>query len=248
MRLSPLELSELSFIYFTSFPSCLQLDATRKKKEMWKFEKQAREEEERLKIDKEEDELNRKIREAQIKRANELLYEQTDKMKNLRSQMLYCDTVEEQRHQTLEKERKREMERKMDEHWYKVQQKQLDDYDRKEEQELMERVQKVATTAKMQQDQLELNKTAYIKSLQREKAEGEKLRKKAERDLQEEKEKEEAVRRKARLAVEQLRLENEKLKKAQPHFLCFLSSCFHFVLLFIFGVFYVFVLGLYVSP
>jgi hypothetical protein len=189
------------------------LDATRRKKEMWKIEKQAREEQERLKIDKEEDDLQRKVREAQIKRANELLYEQSDKMKNLRSQMLYCDVIEEQKHQVMEKERKRGMERKMEEHWYRVQQQQLDEYDRKEDQELMERVQKVATTAKMQQDQLEMNKAAYIKSLQREKAEGEQLRMKAERDLKDEQEKEAAVRRKARLAVEQLRLENEKLKK-----------------------------------
>lgn len=189
------------------------LDAMRKKKEMWKIEKQAKEELERQKVDKEEDALKLQIREAQIKRANELLYEQTDKMKNLRSQMLYCDVIEEQKHQVAEKERKRAMERKMDEHWYQQQQIQMDEYDKREEKELMQRVEKVATTAKMQQDQLELNKQAYIKSLQREKAEGELLRQKADADLREERETEEAVRRKARLAVEQLRLENEKLKK-----------------------------------
>jgi len=189
------------------------LDATRKKKEMWKIEKQAREEAERLLLDKEEDELQRKARELQIKRANALLYEQTDKMKNLRSQMLYCDVIEEQKLQVQEKERKRAMERKMEEHWFKLQEQQLDEYDQREEKELMERVRKVATTAKMQQDQLEVNKQLYIKSLQNEKAEGERLRQKAEEDFRDEQEKELAVRRKARLAVEQLRLENEKLKK-----------------------------------
>lgn len=191
------------------------LDATRKKKETWKIEKQAREEIERQKIDNEEDDLQRKVREAQIKRANELLYEQTDKMKNLRSQMMYCDVIEEQKFQTKEKERKRNMERQMDAHWYKIQQQQMDDYDRKEENELMSRVQKVATTAKMQMDQLELNKSKYIKTLQFEKVEGEQLRKKAEQDYQDEQDKESATRRKACLAVEQLRLENEKLKKLQ---------------------------------
>jgi len=191
------------------------LDATRKKKEMWKIEKQAKEEKERLKLDAAEDALQKKVRDAQIRRANELLYEQTDKMKNLRSQMLYCDVIEEQKFQVQHKEKKREMEFAMEEHWYQQQQQQMDEYDRKEDQELMQRVQKVATTAKMQQDQLELNKAQYIKSLQREKADGEKLRLKAEGDLRDEQEKEASVRRKARLAVEQLRLENEKLKKVK---------------------------------
>jgi len=189
------------------------LDATRKKKEMWKIEKQAREEAERLKLDKEEDELQRKQKEITLKRANVLLYEQTDKMKNLRSQMMYADVIEEQKLQLHEKDRKRSMEKRMEEHWYKQQQQQMDEYDQREDRELMERVQKVATTAKMQQDQLEINKQAYIKALQNEKAVGEQLRQKAEQDMHDEQEKEVAVRRKARLAVEQLRLENEKLKK-----------------------------------
>jgi hypothetical protein len=197
----------------------LQLDATRKKKEMWKIEKQAKEEKERLKLDAAEDALQKKVRDAQIRRANELLYEQTDKMKNLRSQMLYCDVIEEQKFQVQHKEKKREMEFAMEEHWYQQQQQQMDEYDRKEDQELMQRVQKVATTAKMQQDKLELNKAQYIKSLQREKTDGEKLRLKAEGDLRDEQEKEASVRRKARLAVEQLRLENEKLKKVPSLFL-----------------------------
>lgn len=69
------------------------LEATRKKKDRWKKDKEEREEEARKKIDEEEAELQREARTKQIERANRLLYEQTDRMKTLRSKQLLTDVV-----------------------------------------------------------------------------------------------------------------------------------------------------------
>ena len=43
------------------------------------------------------------MRISAIKRANTILYEQTDKMKNLRSQQMYCDVLADRAEQAEEK-------------------------------------------------------------------------------------------------------------------------------------------------
>lgn len=55
--------------------------------------------------------MRRKNRLEAIKRANELLYEQTDKMKNFRSQQLYCDVIETRKEQMETKKKVKEMEK-----------------------------------------------------------------------------------------------------------------------------------------
>lgn len=69
------------------------LEAMRKKKDRWKKDKEERLEEERKKIDEEEMRLQREAQTKQIERANRLLYEQTDRMKTLRSKQLLADVV-----------------------------------------------------------------------------------------------------------------------------------------------------------
>ncbi|KAG1704196.1 hypothetical protein DVH05_006206 [Phytophthora capsici] len=69
------------------------LEAMRKKKDRWKKDKEERLEEERKKIDEEEMRLQREAQTKQIGRADRLLYEQTDRMKTLRSKQLLADVV-----------------------------------------------------------------------------------------------------------------------------------------------------------
>lgn len=69
------------------------LEAMRQKKDRWKKDKEEREEAVRRQIDAEEAELQRAARTQQIERANHLLYEQTDRMKTLRSKQLLADVV-----------------------------------------------------------------------------------------------------------------------------------------------------------
>ena len=69
------------------------LAAQRKAKLDWKKEGEEKEENERRVIDQQEAELQRKLRVDRIKKANQQMYEQTDKMKFLRSQQLYTDVI-----------------------------------------------------------------------------------------------------------------------------------------------------------
>lgn len=62
-------------------------------------------------LDLQEAELRRKTRLEAINRANDLIYEQTDKMKYLRSQELLSDVVYSRRFQLQEKDHRRELEK-----------------------------------------------------------------------------------------------------------------------------------------
>lgn len=70
------------------------LEAMREKKDNWKLEKEENEERRRLAIDANELRLQKEVRLQQIERANNILYEQTDKMKTLRSKQLLADVVQ----------------------------------------------------------------------------------------------------------------------------------------------------------
>lgn len=70
------------------------LEAMRRKKDNWKKDREAREEQRRQAIDANELKLQKESRLRQIERANQLIYNQTDKMKTLRSKMLQCDVIQ----------------------------------------------------------------------------------------------------------------------------------------------------------
>lgn len=96
------ELKKLSQDRLQHWPNTLE--ALRVKKENFLKDREDAEEEKRREIDREEAELRRKLRLESIKRANELLYEQTDKMKMLRSQQLYADVIHTRNGQIKHKE------------------------------------------------------------------------------------------------------------------------------------------------
>jgi len=85
-------LKELSDAKVRNWPNTLE--ATRRKKESWKQERLAKEEAARKVIDAEEAELFNKSRRAALERAKTIVYEQQDKVKNLRSQQMYGGGVE----------------------------------------------------------------------------------------------------------------------------------------------------------
>ena len=94
-------LKELSDAKVKNWPNTLE--ATRKKKESWKQERLAEEEAARKKIDAEEAELFHKARRAALDRAKTIVYEQQDKVKNLRSQQMYSDVLYDREEQIREK-------------------------------------------------------------------------------------------------------------------------------------------------
>lgn len=79
------------------------LEALRLKKESFLKEKAAEEELKRVEIDREEAEIRRKTRIDSIERADKLVYEQTDRMKFLRSQQLYSDAIHTRKVQVEDK-------------------------------------------------------------------------------------------------------------------------------------------------
>ena len=91
------ELKKLSQDRLKHWPNTLE--ALRKKKENFLKDKADEEEKRRQEIDRQEAEERRVRRLESIQRANEMLYEQTDKMKLLRSQQLYADILVTRREQ-----------------------------------------------------------------------------------------------------------------------------------------------------
>eukprot|EP01036_Dinobryon_divergens_P031252 gene31252-40620_t len=69
------------------------LEAIRLKKENDFLDRERQVELQRQEVDKQEAELRRQMRIESIQKANELIYDQTDKMKMLKSQKLYADVI-----------------------------------------------------------------------------------------------------------------------------------------------------------
>jgi hypothetical protein len=80
------------------------------KKEAILAQKAAEAEERNQRLDAEEAAVRAASRKEAIDRAHELLYQQTEHMKNLKSQKLYCEVLETRKSQLKEKELQREKE------------------------------------------------------------------------------------------------------------------------------------------
>ena len=87
------ELKRLSNDRLKHWPNTLE--AMRKKKESFIRDKRDKEENARREVDRQEAEIRKQARMETIKRANSMLYDQTDKMKMLKSQLAYADAVGE---------------------------------------------------------------------------------------------------------------------------------------------------------
>ncbi len=106
------ELKKLSNDKLKHWPNTLE--AIRVKKENFLKEREEKMELERQEVDKQEAELARSQRLESIRRANNLIYEQTDKMKMLKSQKAYADAIHTRGFQIKEKERVAELEKVRD--------------------------------------------------------------------------------------------------------------------------------------
>jgi hypothetical protein len=189
------------------------LDAIREQKDRAMKEREDILEAERQEVDRKEAMLQKKKRMAAIERANMLLYEQTDKMKNLRSQQLYADVLNDREYQVNEKNKRANMEKERDEKYLNIQAMLLSEGDRKEEIEIKKRSEKNALIARQQQDQLEEFKCTYINQLKGEKREGGMIKRKVADDLVKEKEEAARRRREAKQAAIDTKIANEQLKQ-----------------------------------
>ncbi|KAF0691549.1 Aste57867_17261 [Aphanomyces stellatus] len=203
-------LKELSTQRTGKWPNTLE--AMRRKKENWKKDKDEREEQERLKIDEEEHRLQKEYRTKQIERANRLLYEQTDRMKTLRSKELLADVLQDREYQIQEKHAIKTMDSKVEASWTDLLMTQLRDADRKSEDERKERERKHKDLVRIQKTQLDAYKQNYVEHLREEMRDGERIKQKAEQDMRDEQDLEAERKRKVKQANEDTRLANERLK------------------------------------
>jgi hypothetical protein len=191
------------------------LEAQRRKKENWKVEKMAKEEAERVAIDKKEADLQRRLRIDAIKRANHILYEQTDKMKGLRSAEFYSDVLADREEQLKEKSIKAEWIEQAGGEYHELMMKQLHESNLKAEKEEQERKAFLNKNAKLQKEQLNEVRDRYIKRLTQEKLEGEMIIEKSRQELIEDAEKAAQRQLQSKLAAEEMAIANSNLKKLQ---------------------------------
>ena len=95
------QLKKLSNDRLKNWPNTLE--AMRQKKESYMKDKAEKEENARREVDRKEAEIRKQARMETIKRANDMLYDQTDKMKNLKSQIAYADAIAYRKIQVQEK-------------------------------------------------------------------------------------------------------------------------------------------------
>jgi len=103
------ELKQKSMERVKNWPNTLE--AVRKKKESAMKDRAEADELKRQEIDRQEAEIRRNQRLESIRKANDLLYEQTDKMKLLRSQMAYADVIHGRVSQVEEKKKVKDIEK-----------------------------------------------------------------------------------------------------------------------------------------
>ena len=162
------------------------------------------EEKERQEIDRKEAQLQKEMRISSIKRANTILYEQTDKMKNLRSQQMYCDVLADRAEQAEEKRLMKTWDAERERAHHEQMLAQITESEARERAEVEARAAKNREIAEMQQLQLGEYRQLYVRRLQQEKEEGELLLKKAEEDVLEDHERAAERSLKARMQCEEM--------------------------------------------
>ena len=189
--------------------------AQRRKKDHWKEEKLAKEEEDRVRIDREEHEMQRSQRIDAIKRANYILYEQTDKMKGLRSAQMYTDVLEDRKEQLTEKVIKAQWTDGAGADYYQAMLREVAELNAKEDAKEARKKAAREHNRVLQQEQLAETRERYMARLRQEKREGELVIEKSKQELVEDAEKAAERKLQARMASEEMTLANQRLKKLQ---------------------------------
>lgn len=173
----------------------------------------AEEEKARREIDRKEAELQKKKRMEAIARANTIMYEQTDKVKNLRSQQMYSDVLFEREEQIKERAVMEMWEKEKEEAYHSDIMRQIAEGETREKAEHEARKLKATTIAKSQKAQLEEYRDNYLGRLRTEKRDGELIQQKALSDADEDVRAAEERVLKAKLQMKEMQLANQQLKR-----------------------------------
>lgn len=211
-----LERKALSDARVAKWPNTLE--AMRRNKDEARNRRLEAEEAERLKEDKRLAAARAQERKIRIERANRMIYEQTDRMKVLKSNLMFADIVAHRDRQVEEKKYWGAMEKEMDGMWHQEIIRQCKEYDVKEAKEEAARKAKFKDIAAVQTRQLEEYKNAYIEQLRQEREEGIKIAEDCVREVAEEKAKMQRVKDRDIANMVATRKGNEKLQELRKEF------------------------------
>jgi hypothetical protein len=212
-----LKLKQLSTERVKNWPNTLE--ALRKKKESYTKEREELEEMKRQEIDRQEAELRRKTRLDAIDRANNMIYEQTDRMKYLRSQELLSDVIYSRGYQLQEKVVKKGIEQQQEDHFHQETLLQIQQNEQKEKEKLDKQRKKMNEVSVSRKEQLRLVQQARAKELEDERLIGEELKKEAIR--QAELEQQQKIQKQSQIHENNLKMiqANEELKLIREEYL-----------------------------
>lgn len=162
------------------------IEAQRYRKEKARQDRLDREEERRLQIDEEE----RALRDAQkaqaVQRANILLYEENDKVKNFTSKLFLATVLEEREKQLAIKEEKKILEKQNEMEWAISNQEALRSAEEKEKVKKSSAAQRVMSLKEAQLNQLEELRQQKIRERDLNREEGRRIKQHAQEALEEE--------------------------------------------------------------
>ena len=147
-------------------------------------------EEEKRRIDEEEKKFQEYEKQIQIDNANRFFFENQDAVKSFNSKLLVADAIKEREYQKEIKNRKKEIEKEIDEQHLSSLYQQLLDYDKKEEELKYEDKSKRDFRMQVVNQQLKEAKIKKIKEYQDRVIEGEIIKKRAKEEVEEQKKKE----------------------------------------------------------
>eukprot|EP00997_Jenningsia_sp_PLL12_P008846 NODE_568_length_1605_cov_56.003856_g467_i0.p1 GENE.NODE_568_length_1605_cov_56.003856_g467_i0~~NODE_568_length_1605_cov_56.003856_g467_i0.p1 ORF type:complete len:471 (-),score=193.45 NODE_568_length_1605_cov_56.003856_g467_i0:150-1562(-) len=188
------------------------IEALRLRKEQDRKDRLAKEEEARCAVDAEEAEYQNAQRKAAIERANLILYEQDDRIKNFNSKMFLSHVLEERQKQLELSEAKKEMEAHKEHLWNVKLQDQLEQAKKDEDRRQRARHKKALDAAQAQKEQLDDIRERTLQRQEEEKKEAQRIREAAEKAAVEELEAEQKKRRRAMDLADAYREANQLLE------------------------------------
>lgn len=149
-----------------------------------------RQEEEKRRIDEEEQKFQELEKQVVVDRANKMFFEGQDAVKSFHSKLLLADALKEREYQKEILLRKKEIEREIEEENLENLHKQIADYDKKEEDKRLEDQAKKNFRMNVVNQQLKDAKIKRIKEYQDRAIEGEVVKKRAREEVEEQKKRE----------------------------------------------------------
>jgi len=209
-------LSDLSQARVSKWPNTLS--ALRIAKERARELRLKKEEEERVALDKIEAKRRAEERAKRIQAANEIIYSQTEKMKQARGVLMLNDTLRIRKLQEREKVRMAELEQRREELYFNQMMRDYNESGKKLKEEMKKEKLKRLEIAEIQKAQNKEFTDRYIKGLEEQYVEGQNIAKRAREAEEEEREKQREKMRMAKRINMEFKKANEDLQKLREKY------------------------------